>query len=386
MNISKLAMVLDQSKLNGTLSVTDFDQPAIQFGIDIDHINADRYLPPEDEGAQARPVTPETAAGVAAQLPLETLRSLNTRGELKIGQLIISNAQVSDVVLGMNAKDGVINLSPVAANLYSGTYTGDISLDATTDLPALSFDSALQGLEIDPFLIDFLGASNVSGTGNMNLKLSAQGIDSTAMISNLNGNGMIALEDGVLRGVDVGKVLEQVEIMIQTRRLLEIDRGEQTPFNTFSSTLSVKNGVMSSNDLEIKAPGIQITGRGTVINLNNNTLDYNLIAGADQSTATRGEEEYNVGGYDIPIKCSGSANDPSCVPDVGEIIKVAVQREVEKQIGNVLQRALGVETPVTQPTDPAATTSTPAPQEAPQQPVDPGQELLNRALKGIFSP
>jgi AsmA protein len=383
LNISRFAMDLDQSKINGTLSVTDFENPAINFGINIDQINADRYLSPVEEDGKARPITPETAAGAAAQLPLETLRSLNTRGELKIGQLKISNAVMSDVVFGMNAKEGRINLSPVSANLYQGSYQGDISLDATTDVPELNFDSSLQGLDIDKFMMDSMGASSVSGIGTMNLKLAARGIDSTAMIGNLNGSGNIELNDGVLQGVDVAKILEQVEVMFQTRRPAQIDRGQQTPFDTFSSTLSVNNGVVRSNDLEITAPGIRITGKGTVIDLNSNLLNYDLVASADASTATRGEEEYNIGGYSIPIKCSGSANDPTCIPNIEEIIKVAVQQEVQRQIGNVLQRALGVPTPATQPEQPAGATT--QPQQQPAQPVDPSQELINKALKSIFN-
>lgn len=387
LNISRLVMTVDESKLNGTLSITDFENSAVRFGIDIDQINADRYLPAAEEGQQ-RPVTPETAAGAAAQLPLETLRSLNSQGELKIGQLIISNARVSDVVLGMNAKDGQINLSPVSANLYEGSYRGDINLNATSDQPTLSFDSALQGVNIDPLMVDVIGASNVSGTGNMELAVSASGIDTPAMIKNLNGNGKIYLEDGILQGVDVAKVLAQVEIMIRNRRPMQIDRGEQTPFDTFSSTLDINGGVVRSNDLEVLAPGIQVTGRGTVINLNNHNINYDLIASADQGTATRGEEQYDIGGYSIPIKCSGNASDPSCLPNVEKIIAEVVQREVQKQIGNVLQRALGVEVPATesqQATDPA---TQPQEQTAPQQqqtePVDPAEEILNRALEGIF--
>ncbi|NIN33909.1 MAG: hypothetical protein GTO60_01850, partial [Gammaproteobacteria bacterium] len=92
------------------------------------------------------------------------------------------------------------------------------------------------------------------------------------------------------------------------------------------------------NDLQITAPGIQITGRGKVIDLNNNTLDYLLSATADPASATVAEERYNIGGYTIPIRCSGVSSSPRCVPDLDEIIKVAVQREVQRQIGNVLQR------------------------------------------------
>jgi AsmA protein len=194
----------------------------------------------------------------------------------------------------------------------------------------------------------------------------------------------------------VAKVLEQVEIMIESKRPMAIDKGVETPFDTFTSTLAINNGVVNSDDLLITAPGIKITGKGTVINLVNDTLDYNLVASADASSVTQGTERYNIGGYSVPIRCRGQVNGPSCVPDVGEILKVAVQKavqeKVQEKLGDVLQRALGVpaqsqpeqaQPEQAQPaTDPAQTQPT-EPQPA-QQPIDPKQELINRALKSIF--
>jgi len=233
-------------------------------------------------------------------------------------------------------------------------------------------------------LKDFMDASNVSGIGNMELAVTARGTDTDAFKRTLNGTGRIALEDGVLRGVDVAKVLTQVEIMIESRRVLEIDRGVETAFDTFTGTLQITDGVVMSNDLQIASPGFRVSGRGTVVNLNNDTINYNLVASADPGSATRGEERYNIGGYTIPIACQGPVSTPRCVPDVGEIVKVAVSREVERRLGDVLQRALGGDAPATQQ-QPAESGegSAQEPQQTP--PVDPAQELLNRTLRSIFN-
>lgn len=390
MNISKMAMVLDDSNLNGSLSVTDFEKPAVQFGINIDQLNADRYLPPPPADGQNRPITPETAVGAATQLPVETLRSLNAKGDLKIGQLVISKAKMSDVVLSMNANEGKIVLSPVAANLYEGSYAGDINLDATGAEPVVSFKSTLQGVETEPLLTDFTGSSNISGKGNIEMDVTATGADTDALKKTLNGNGKIALEEGVLRGIDVGKVLEQVEIMVESKQPVQIERGLETPFDTFTSTLLINNGVVSSNDLQISAPGLKVNGKGTVINLVDDTLNYNLVASADSGSTMRGEERYNIGGYTVPIQCQGLISAPKCVPDVNEIVKLAVRKAVENKLGDLLQRAIGVPATTQQaPADPAADPaqeplSDPAQQQQ-TEPVDPRQELLNKALKSIFN-
>jgi hypothetical protein len=126
-SLKDLAMQLDETKLQGNLSVAHVTQPDIQFGVMIDTINADRYLPP---AAKGKPVTPESAAAAASELPMDMLRSLRMAGDVEIGQLVISNARLSNVKLTLKANEGDILLNPAAADLYQGKYLGTAALDA----------------------------------------------------------------------------------------------------------------------------------------------------------------------------------------------------------------------------------------------------------------
>ena len=382
MSISKLVLVMDDSRLNGNLSVNNFASPAIDFGIDINQIDVDRYLSLKKGDIQTDSVNPEMAADSAVQLPVELIKPLNIKGDLKIGQLTIIRTRLTDVILGLNARDGNLAIAPLSANLYQGKYSGDIRFDVTESILNMTFTTLLTGVQSDPLLTDFMGSSSISGIGNFNFNVKAIGINTDVLKKSLTGQGQVSFEDGVLRGVDVAAVLEQVEIMIESKRLLEINRGEETRFDNFTSTLDIANGVVNSNNLTLSAPGIRVTGKGTLINLHNDELKYDLVASADQTSATRREERYNIGGYSIPIQCRGKVGDSTCAPDVGEILKIAVVKGAEKKVGDVLQRALGVERP-TQPRQQSEDQST---QQQPDEvPIDPRQELLNKALKSIFN-
>ena len=70
--LNGLTMTLDETKLKGDIDIKNFDAPAVKFGVDVDQLNADRYLPAESQTT----VTPEAAAAGAATLPTELLRSL----------------------------------------------------------------------------------------------------------------------------------------------------------------------------------------------------------------------------------------------------------------------------------------------------------------------
>ncbi len=195
------------------------------------------------------------------------------------------------------------------------------------------------------------------------------GSDTLSLRQGLTGTGHVNLEDGVLRGVDVASVLTQLETMLRSRRAGQFTRGEQTAFDSFTATLLFDNGVINSNDLLIKSPGFQVTGRGTLLNLRNDSINYNLVTSVQAATATRNDQEYDIGGYSVPIACSGTIASPRCLPDAGEILRAALANEVRDQVGDLLRRATGTDQPNTNQQD----------ADANDQP-DPATQLINRAL------
>ena len=104
LSMKKINLELDQTKIQGDLLVKNFSPFAAGFALGIDEINVDRYLPKNDT---SKPVTPETIAiGAAANMPMQQLQALNIKGDLAIGQLVISKAVLSDIELSINTEKG----------------------------------------------------------------------------------------------------------------------------------------------------------------------------------------------------------------------------------------------------------------------------------------
>ena len=338
LNVRELSLVLDKTRIKGNGSITNFKKPAIQFQIDVNDINLDHYLPPEKQGKAGKPVTPEAAGAAAAQLPVKMLRSLNVKGEVKIGKLVFSRAKLANVAMSLNGKDGRIKLEPVTADLYEGRYTGDIGIDATDKLPRLAINSTLKGVQLGPLLTAVSGKATVSGKGTVNLAVVTLGRDAGAMKKALNGKGLLDLEKGVLQGVDARGVLDQVEMMVEDRRIGKVNRGKETPFDKLTATLDINAGVITNKDLILTAPGFRVTGQGLVANLRNNSLDYNLLVSVDRTSATRGQERYNLGGYAIPVRCRGTLDAPGCQPDAGGILQEILQKRLLEKFGGFLNK------------------------------------------------
>ena len=390
-----IALLLDETHLKGDLTVEHFTQLAVNFNIGIDDINADRYLPP--------PVKPtETAASAttpATDLPLDMLRSLNGNGELQIGRLVFSNTRLSNIKLGLNAKDGLVVLDPIKADLYEGKYNGVITLDARTESAVLSQETELSGVKIEPLLKDYTQSpeSQFAGVANITAKVSSSGTNTLQFKQHLNGQAKFAVTEGILRGIDVRKTLEQAEVLLESKRLGTVKQGGETRFERLNGTLNIKDGVIKNNDLLMVAPGFQVNGgvdgRDTLVDLGDNSIKYNLSIVVVEESTIRDEERFNIGGYAIPIRCSGSLDDlaSGCKPDYGKLLGVAIQKGALNKLGEII----GIEIPGQKRStvNPGTSADTTTQKKSSQQettaqpksePKDPVKEIKDKVLEGVL--
>jgi AsmA protein len=252
--------------------------------------------------------------------------------------------------------------------------------------PTASVDTTLADINLAPLLQDFMNSTYLSGKGTVKLALNGHGGNVNTIKRNLNGSGSINLDDGVLSGIDVGDTLARVETMIRSRQLGQLgQRGGQTPFNTFAATLAVQNGVVSTNDLTIAAPQWGITGNGTLANLNDNSLNFNLVALMNKGTRNADGTEYQIGGHELPIACTGALASPRCLPDVQTIFTSAVGNALQDRLGNLLRDRLGGGQQQAAPAQDSTPTTEPAPQqEQPQQKPESTEDRVKGVLRGLL--
>ena len=79
--LENLKIALDDTNINGYTRIKQFDQPAVTFQLGIDDIDVDRYSAPKSQ---------------ARLLPMDTLRTLNINGDLKIAKLFLQKHPQQD--------------------------------------------------------------------------------------------------------------------------------------------------------------------------------------------------------------------------------------------------------------------------------------------------
>ena len=338
-SLKALSVTLDGSKLSGEAQVSNFAAPAIRFALNLDAIDLDRYLPP---GSEVPPASPGAAAGKAGELPLETLRALDVAGTFKAGKVKVAKLNVSSVDASLNAKGGSIRLSPVSAKLYEGSYAGNIGLDARKDVPVLSLDEKLSGVQAAPLLRDLQGEAPLSGTANMSAKLTARGTAPDVVKRSLNGDVSFQFLNGALNGVNIGRMIRDARAKLKGGSAGATDEPAKTDFAEIVGTAKVTNGLVSNDDLSVKSPLLRIVGKGTA-SLPEETLDYRTtVTLVATSKGQGGKTLEELQGVPIPLRITGTFTEPSYGLDMAGLAEAVAKSKakelIDEQKGKVTEK------------------------------------------------
>lgn len=324
---------LDDSLLSGWLDVAmvaEKSLPAVRYELKLDEIDADRYLPPPSEGETTTVAPPASAgAAVASTLPMETLRDLDINGKLDLDKLKLSGLRITEIKTKLDAKDGVIQLQPMA-KLYQGSYKGNMSLDARQDVPKYKLNETLNGIEAGPLLKDYMDDDMVSGKGDITAKLTTQGNTPEEMTQTLNGDISLAFKNGTVKDFNLAQMVREAKAKLKKQPIPDKGELKGTDFTELTATFKVINGVLHNNDLATKAPFIRINGAGT-IDLVKEQLDYLVNAAIVKTEKGEGGAALEeLKGLNVPVRITGSFTAPKFDLQYDELLKALTKEELER--------------------------------------------------------
>lgn len=317
-----LAGGLLQSKLKADASVNNFKHPAIRFKADIDKFDADLYLPKSKAGA-----APQAKQQAAPEKPfdLSGLRSLDVDGSLTLGALKVMNIKASKLHLAVMAKKGKVDV-PMSLSLYKGRALLDGKVNAAPATPRFAIKGKLAGVEVGPLAHDAAKLDLVEGRGNIALNLTTQGNRVSALKKGLNGTLGVNLKNGVVKGINLQKLVQGLQrLSKQTRKeSLGIGKAEKTAFTQFRANFKVRNGVAHNSDLSINAPPtVHVTGNGD-IDIGNSTINY--------TTKVSFAKTAHGGSGTLPVYLSGPFTDLKYRVDVGALAASVVKEKVHQKV------------------------------------------------------
>ncbi len=328
--LNDLTLRLDETTFGGKASVANFAAPVIRYTLKLDEIDVDRYLPPPSDA----PATEESVAAAKTSgepaLPLKLLRSLDIDGSFNVDKVKVMNLRTDTIVTTVKGKGGKFRVHPLSANLYQGSYSGNLGFDVSGATPVIAMDEKLSGVQAGPLLQDFMGKPYVTGEANLAAKMTARGLAPMAVRKSLSGKGNFKFANGTVNGVNIGQKIRELYALYK-KQPKPTKQDKSTDFANLSGSFTATNGLITTRDLKVDSPVLQVDGKGNV-DLGSEKIDMRLdtvLAHDERDIAAGGSGELK--GVKIPLTVKGTFSDPKFGVDFGSILKAKVDAEVEKK-------------------------------------------------------
>ncbi|MDP1537293.1 MAG: AsmA family protein [Burkholderiales bacterium] len=332
------------STLKARIGVTGFSPPGIDFDVEIDQLNVDKFLPPAAT-AGGGPAAPAPAAAAPEKpFDLSGLKALRANGSLRIGALQVNNLKAANVRADLKAGNGRIDVNPLAANLYQGTLQGAASVNAAPALPAFALKASLAGIQVAPLLKDLANNETLEGRGTVVLDVTTHGNTVTALKRALHGTGSLRLVDGAVKGIDIAGAIRNAKARLgalKGEQTQQADARQKTDFSELTATFNIANGIARNRDLSMKSPLLRVGGEGE-INIGADTINYLVKASVvGTSKGQGGRDTDDLRGITVPVRVSGPFKAPSYKLDFGAMITDTARQKVEDAVKERLLERLG---------------------------------------------
>jgi AsmA protein len=251
-----------------------------------------------------------------------------TASSITAHDIVLSNVRAEGKL-----KNGVIQLSPLTANVFGGTENGTWTLDTRPATPLCSVNAKLTGVDANKLLSATSSLKNtlygsLAADGNLSFALSS----STDLARTLNGTLGFNVTNGELKNVNILKALSAVGKFTGSAAA----QGQSgTPLKRLSGNLNIQNGVANTNDLIATLNEGSLSAKGAV-NLVDQGVNMHMIAvltkGVSQQVGGSAIGGYlnsalanNKGELVMPVLVTGNLSNPTFSPDVNAIAEMKLK-------------------------------------------------------------
>ena len=325
--------------------------PYLEGRLNIVELDVNPYMP---EGSQQSPSADKgSSSGQQSNqkwddtpIDFSGLKAANAKFDLTVGSLLIQEIKIGKSNIKTNLKNGVLDVALTELALYEGKGSGSVKIDARTAQAKVSKNFSLSGLQLNPLLNDAADFDKLEGTGKIDIAINTVGQSQKDFVEALNGNGKILFENGAIKGINLAAMARNV-----TSAFTDKSGSQKTDFAELSGTYTITNGLLKNTDLKMLNPFIRVTGAGDV-DMPPKTLDYRVEPKVVASTEGQGGKD--ASGLVVPIKISGSWDNPKFAPDLAGVIgnvadpkklkekgKEELNKAIEKNLGDKVGKSLG---------------------------------------------
>ncbi|MFN2343375.1 MAG: AsmA family protein [Desulfonatronovibrio sp.] len=350
-NITDLVMDLFEAEISMNMAASNLNKtPDINFQLKGDNIDLNKIIATNDSSdskspsksdntSQNQSAASSNADKTSAPEPIELgfLRDFNINGQADITDFRTSGITINKIEAEITSGNGQMRIFPFNLSLYEGSNEMDILLNDAGKKLNLNISQNLEGLQIGPFIKDISQKDILTGTAKINSQIKTSGRHGDQLVSNLAGNAEAFVSEGVIKGIDLERMIRQVFALASGQGGSPSQEGGETRFTRLGGTFNIDQGVAVSRDLAMHSPVLGLKGELSA-DLPKSRLDSRSRISLDGALKEELVSMYNMKDVNIPLRVEGPFEDLSFSLDSETIIKSFVQQKGDEVLGEILDR------------------------------------------------
>lgn len=254
----------------------------------------------------------------ADPLPLDGLRAVDAKLQLKAKIVIFAGARLENATLGMALTGGNLVVKPLQGQLAGGAMDGSMRLDGRKKAARLVAKLSLAKVDLGRLMKEMGVTDALEGHASINIDIAGTGSSVAGIMAGLNGETSLVMGKGRMKSTALNTLIGG-----PTQILSDVFTGgdsDYTAINCAVARFPVKKGVATAEPLVLDTEVAAFLGKGT-INLGSEALDLVIDPDVKKTTISAA----------VPVNIEGTLANPAYSLD-----KLAVARKVGGVLGIVL--------------------------------------------------
>lgn len=334
--LNELTIELDNLKLNGDGAVNlSGDRPGVTATLaspDVLTVNDLFASSPAGDGASVSPAASTAPDGWSNEPIFSDTAFLNAaNADIRLS---LGGVKYDALVLGALNAHATLQQGKLAVNIPDfAFYDGKAGLNFTLAAPgksaAITGATTLANIDVGKFLREFQSFDKLEGKGDITLNVNTNGVSMRDFVNHLGGNGSLKMADGAIKGINIAETVRNARSLLSGKGIPEdAATGSKTDFAELGATFTIAQGIVSNNDLSLKAPLLTLTGQGNV-DLPQRRVDYRLRPTVVTTLEGQGRTADAKDALTIPLKVTGTFDKLHFAPDLQDTVKNTLKDAIQ---------------------------------------------------------
>ena len=282
LSFNQISLTANDSTLSGQAQVTLTEKPEWQLRLQFPQLNLDNLIPLNEtangengaaQQGQSQSTLPRPVISSRIDEPAyQGLQGFTADILLQASNVRWRGMNFTDVATQMTNKSGLLEITQLQGKLNGGQVSLPGTLDATSINPRINFQPRLEIVEIGTILKAFNYPISLTGKMSLAGDFSGADIDADAFRHNWQGQAHVEMTDTRMEGMNFQQMIQQAV----ERNGGDVKAAENfdnvTRLDRFTTDLTLKDGVVTLNDMQGQSPVLALTGEG-MLNLAEQTCD-----------------------------------------------------------------------------------------------------------------